>query len=360
MLFSSDLSQALTTQQLVKIWGERYKPQIPFSAQHYFVFDALLHMISPEGRQETVAKLHPSLIKLNCEFAATKASELYEYNPSTTSPSEINRIVQCSVEIYLNLLEFYKQPSYVITETSQDSKNDRDLLSVGLSVSDIIKLASLLEPLLWEYQERHQISDDWAKIGFLTTHLNFSNVALLNNLNAADKIFLKPYFQFLEEQVALPWQRVCAAASTHEFSSPAFQLVKQMLPKSEEISHRVYMNFVRQFPKSTTRRGRLEHPGVRHSCIRDLYMFQSYLWLCVLEGSLAPVEDELVRLCTMVMPRVGVPWEMIVMWNEQLILEVMNQASIGQQGLLEPFTKGFIKAFERSQSQFVVESWPYS
>jgi hypothetical protein len=78
MLISSDISQNLTTQQLVKIWAERYKPQISFSAQHHFASDALLHLISPEGRRETVAKLHRSLIELNCEYAASKASELYD------------------------------------------------------------------------------------------------------------------------------------------------------------------------------------------------------------------------------------------------------------------------------------------
>jgi hypothetical protein len=356
MLISSDISQNLTTQQLVKIWAERYKPQIPFSAQQHFVSDALLHIISPEGRHETVAKLHLSLIKLNCEFAATKARELYECTPSETPPSEINRIVQCTVEIYLNLLEFYKQPSYVLTETLQDGKGDRDLRLAGLSITDIIKLASFIEPLLLEYQERHQISNDWAKLGFLTTHLNFSNVALLENLNAAEQIFVRPYFKFLEEQVALPWLRVCAAASMHDFSSPAFQVVQHMLPETEAISHRVYLNLVRQFPKTNTRRGRLDHPSVKHSCIRDLDMFQAYLWLCVLQGSLAPIEDELVRLCTMVMPRVGATWEMTAVWNVLLISEIMNHTWMSEQRFLKPYTNGLIQAFERAQSQFVVES----
>ncbi|NHC33719.1 hypothetical protein [Scytonema millei] len=355
MLISSDISQNLTTQQLVKIWAERYQPQIPFSAQHHFASETLFHVISLEGRQETVAKLHRSLIELNCDYAATRASELYEFTPSTTSPSEITNIVQCTVEIYLNLLEFYKQPSYSLNETVQAGKGDRVQL-VGLSNTDIIKLASFVEPLLLEYQERHQISHDWAKLGFLTTHFNLSNVALLENLNAVEQIFVKPYFKFLEEQVALPWLRVCEAASKHDFSSPAFQVVHHMLPEVEAISHRVYMNLLRQFPKTSTRRGRLDHPSVKHSCLRDLDMFQAYLWLCVLQGSLAPIEDELVRLCTMVMPRVGATWEMTAVWNVLLVAEIMNRTWMSEQKFLKPYTNGLIRAFERSQSQFVVES----
>ena len=356
MLISSDIADSLTVQSLVQIWVERYKPQAPFSVQHAIVFDALVHTASTEGKAATAAKLHRSITKLNCEFAANQARELHENNSSIASPSETTLIVQCAVEIYLTLLEFYKQSYSPYTEKLQGGKGDRDLLSAGLSTSDLAQLASLLEPLLLEYQDRHHLSDDWSKIGFLTTYLNFSNVALLSNLTTVEQIFVKPYFKFLEEQVALPWQRLCAAANTHQFSSPAFQLVKYMLPKTEEIAHRVYMKLVQQFPRTTMRRGRLDHPGVRHSCIRDLNMFQAYLWLCVLQGSLAPVEDELVRLCTMVMPRVGVPWEMTVQWNERLMAEVTEQTLLTQQEFLKPYMTGFIQAFQRSQSQFAAEA----
>lgn len=353
MLINSDLLDTPTVQSLLNIWAERYKPRLPFSTQHSLVFDTLVQTASPEGKCETVAKLHRSLIKLNCEFAAAQVRELHEVSPSSAGLDETKRIVQCAVEIYLTLLEFYKQSVSGSIETLQFGKGYHDLLSACLSVPDFLELTVLLEPLLLEYQDRHQISEDWAKIGFLTTYLNFSNVVLLNNLTLVEQVFIKPYFKFLEEQVALPWQRVCASASTHQFVSPAFQLVKRMMPETDEIAHRVYMTLVRQFPKTTTRRGRLDHPGVQHSCLRDLNMFQAYLWLCVLQGSLAPVEDELVRLCTMVMTRVGVPWEMIVQWNDLLMAEVMDRTPLMQQAFLAPYTRGFVQAFQQSQSQFI-------
>lgn len=252
--------------------------------------------------------------------------------------------------------EFYQQSLSVPTKKLQGSEDDQESSSIGLSASDIIELTSLIEPLLLEYQERHQVSDDWSKVGFLTTHINFSNVALLKNLTPVEQFFVEPYFKFLEEQVALPWQRVCAAASTHQYISPAFRLVKRMLPETEEIAHRVYMNLVQQFPKTSMKRGRLDHPGIRHSCIRDLNMFQAYLWLCVLEGSFAPVEDELVRLCAMVMPRVGVPWEMTVQWNELLMTEVMDRTLLSQQAFLEPYITRFIQTFQQSKDQFITAS----
>ncbi|MGB7248388.1 MAG: hypothetical protein WBC73_05570 [Phormidesmis sp.] len=320
------------------------------------VFDALAQTASPEGRRETAAKLHRDLIKLNCEFADTQTRELHEYGSSMTRPDESKRIVQCAIEIYSTLMEFYQRSPSASTNGLQETEASPNSPPVGLSVEDTIELSSLIEPLLLEYQDRHQVSDDWAKMGFLTTHLNFSNVALLKNLTTVEKICVEPYFKFLEEQVALPWSRVCAAAGTHQYTSPAFQLVKRMMPKSEEIAQRVYLDLLQQFPRTSMRRGRLDHPGVKHSCIRDLNMFQAYLWLCVMQGSLAPVEDELLRTCTMVMPRVGVPWEMTLKWNEMLMAEVTDRTLLSHQSFLEPYMVRFIQTFQQSKDRFSPES----
>ncbi|MEM8806504.1 MAG: hypothetical protein AAGF01_10805 [Cyanobacteria bacterium P01_G01_bin.38] len=367
MLIASDLASTLTTtsaltvKELVQTWAGRYRPQTHRNGrnlvvQNTIIFDSLVQTALPEGRRETVTKLHRSLIKLNCEFAETQTRELHDYDSSKSGLSETKRIVQCAVEIYLTLLEFYQRSLSVPTQKTQDGEDDHEPSLGGLSVSDIIELASLIEPLLLEYQERHQVSDDWSRVGFLTTHINFSNVALLKNLTPAEQFFIEPYFKFLEEQVALPWQRICAAAGTHQYISPAFRLVKRMLPDAEEIAYRVYMNLLQQFPKTFMKRGRLDHPGVRHSCIRDLNMFQAYLWLCVLQGSFEPVEDELIRLCTMVMPRVGVPWEMTTQWNELLMTEVMDRTLLSHQAFLEPYMTRFIQTFQQSQDKFAAES----
>jgi Phycobilisome protein len=353
MLVSAELTSTLTVESLIGLWANRYKSHVPIHLQNSLILESLIKTASPEGRNETVGKLHRLLIKLNCGFSVTQTYEVYKYSSDTADPGEVKRIVQCAVEIYSTVLEFYKQAAQNPSGLLQSGDGDRKSLSTGLGTSDIVQLSNLLDPLLLEYQERHQISDDWSKLGFLTTHINFSNVALLSNLTPIEQTFIKPYFKFLEEQVALPWQRVCAAANSHQFSSPAFQLVKHLMPSAEDIAYRVYMSLLRHFSKTTMRRGRLDHPGIRHSCLRDLNMFQAYLWLCVLQGSLDPVEDELVRLCTMVMPRVGVPWEMTVQWNNILMQEVMDRTMLSQQAFLEPYATGFMQAFKQSKEQFM-------
>ncbi|MEO0458013.1 MAG: hypothetical protein AAF152_15735 [Cyanobacteria bacterium P01_A01_bin.114] len=118
MLIASDLASSLTAtsslsvKELVQIWAGRYKSKTHLNGrnlvvQNSIIFDSLVQTASPEGRRETVAKLHRSLIKLNCEFAETQMRELHEHASSTNSLSEAKRIVQCTVEVYLTLLEFY-------------------------------------------------------------------------------------------------------------------------------------------------------------------------------------------------------------------------------------------------------------
>ncbi|MEO1394325.1 MAG: hypothetical protein AAFV90_15570 [Cyanobacteria bacterium J06634_5] len=355
---TSDPSSKLVVKELIQIWANRYKPKTriygrDLAIQMPIMSDTLAHVSSPAGRGETAEKLHRTLIKLNCEFADAQSRELHDYGPSTASANESKRIVQCTVEIYSTLIDFYQRSS---TKAPQNSEANRDFLFAGFSVSDVMELTGSIEPLLLEYQNRHQISDDWSKLGFLTTHLNFSNAALLKNLTTVEQFFLEPYFKFVEEQVALPWERICAAASTHQYASPAFQLVRYMLPEAEGIAHRVYLDLLKAFPRTTLQRGRLDHPGVKHSCLRDLNMFQGYLWLCVMEGSLASVEDELVRTCTMVMPRIGVPWEMILKWNEILMAEIMDRTLLSHQSFLEPYMARFIQTFQQSKGQFSLES----
>jgi hypothetical protein len=353
MLISTDISSTQTAQRLVQIWAQRYKPQASFATQQSIPVETLVYTASPQGRLETVKKLHRNLLKVHCQFAATQTRKLQNYD-SPKAVDESKDVIHWAVEIYASLLKFYQQSACAsLPETIKpEGTSILDLPWVEWGVADISVLSLLLEPLLLEYQDRHQMAQDWAKVGFLTTHLNFANVAILNHLTVAEQIFLKPYFAFLEEQVAVPWQRVCTAASAHTSLSPEFRLVEQMLSLSDTIAQRVFVALTQRFARMTLRRGKLTHPGVRHSCLRDLNMFQAYFWLCVLKGDLSPVEDELVQLCSMVMPRVGVPWDMIVQWNEQLMTEITNHAEFSQQTFLEPFKVEFMEAFQLSQDQF--------
>jgi Phycobilisome protein len=351
MLFPAYIADTPTTQRFVSLWAKRYIPRLPvgISAHNPQFYHQLEQAASPEGRAQTAARLQLPLVVLSCEFASIQAQALHEYIPNILDLSEAKKISQLSTRVYLCLLESYQQfaPNETLTAGNKAAFSQTEKLPAW-GIPNIVKLAYSLETILLEYQDQCIAAKDWCTPGFLTTHFNFCNQVLLDKLTFAEQVIAEPYFKFVEEQIALPWQRVCAAAAQHEASSPVVEMVAEMLPLANEIAQAVYAQLLEKFPRHRGRRGRLNHPGVKHSCLRDLNMFQAYLWLCVLQGDMAPVTNELVMLCIMVMQRVGVPWERMVQWTECLMDEVVQQVAENHRSLVLPYTEGLKTAFFES------------
>ncbi|MBD0334448.1 MAG: hypothetical protein ICV62_03070 [Cyanobacteria bacterium Co-bin13] len=353
MLVSSQLSQVPTVERLVDIWADRYLPNLSISSlgNDPSMRSDLREASSPDGRAQTVGKLNKKLVEQNCKLAAVRTKNLYEHLPSILDFMEAVRLSQFASRIYLKLLEVYKNsPSTEVPSKAELLATFGDSSLAAWGIPKIDKLADTLEPLLLEFQEQHMISKDWRTLGFITTQINFSNALLLEQLTPAEQVLIKPYFNFVEEQVALPWQRICAAAAKHAPDSPTFTLVEFMLPLVPRNSIAVYKRLCNAFPSHYSRRGRLSDPEIKHSCLRDFSMFQAYLWLSMLQGSLRVVEQELVALCIMVLESVGVPWEMTAQANAFLIDEVLNCLNAQQKVLVQPYTDGMIKAFHNKQS----------
>lgn len=351
MLVITQFAKTPSVARLTKFWAERYTLDLSSDCLQdpAWSYRELAQAASLEGRANTAAKLEPSLVDIKCQMAGILARQLYEYTPNTLDLNEARRLTQSAYQIYLKLIEVY-QLSSGITTSSWAMAGDSSLCAWG--IPDIEQLAKILEPVLLEFQEQHIASKDWRTLGFITTLLNFSNKLLLYNLTPIEQALIIPYFKFVEEQVAIPWQRVCAAAAKHEQGSPALTLVEQLLPDCDRIAQSVYSRMTQLFPNHRSRRGGLTDPGIKHSCIRDLNMFQAYLWLCVLEGSMESVEKELVALCIMVMEGVGVSWELTEQWTELLIYEIMSRVTLEQRSLLQPYSQGMQQAFFKKRSRW--------
>jgi hypothetical protein len=359
MLKIVPLANNISVQRLVKLWEKRYKPDFfPVSSENnkFQKYEELIQASSLKGRALTATKLHEFLIELKCEIAKLQTSDLYAYIPNIVDLAEVKRLSHFASLVYQKLMEIYKNSSDSVPTPAMLKMTD-EIASLQTSSSSwgmprIEELAVELEPLLLEYQSQHKETKNWRTLGFLTTLLNFANQLLLRKVTPSEQFLLKPYFKFIEEQVALPWQRICAAAARHELDSPAFILVEQMFPLSSDIAQVVYCRLVQLLPEHRSRRGGLNNPGIRHSCLRDLEMFQAYLWLCVLEESMAPIEEELVELCAMVMTGVDVKWEMTELWNKILVDEVLYRVTPSQKKLLLPYTEGLKQAFFKERDRF--------
>ncbi|MDB9526405.1 hypothetical protein PN498_10435 [Oscillatoria sp. CS-180] len=352
---------------LTHIWEARYVPDWSSVAESKNTADFrrdIIQAASQEGRYKTAAKITERVVVIKCQMASLKAESLYSYIPRVVDFNDAKRMSNFALLIYLKLVEIYQlsasgfaDSNRLRTTLSMASHHSSALQQEALSMEawgmpPIEKLAQELEPLLIEFQQQHIQSKDSRTLGFLTTILNFCNELILHSLSEAERLLISPYFKFVEEQVALPWQRVCLAASNHSLNSPALAIVEQCLPQSQAIAHRTYSQLIERFPAHYSRRGSLNDPGVTHSCIRDLQMNQAYFWLSFLDNTLSPIRDEFVPLCIMVFPGIGVKWELIESWNQLLLEEISSLLDQTQIDQIRPYIDEYLQAFSDRRSEF--------
>lgn len=361
MLKTTNLSFTPSVERLIKIWSNRYVPDISplyAVADRTSAYTALALATSPTGRALTADRISGFFVNVRCKMAAIKSYGLYTNNSSKFDLNEAYQLSNHAFNVYTELLAIYQQPSFCATSlegmpfAAAAAINSLHGSLGSWGMPPIAELAQALEPILLDFQQQHIAAKNWRTLGFITTLLNFSNELIPKKLTLPEQILIKPYFQFVEEQVALPWERVCAAASNHTLGSPALTLVEKMLPQSRSIAQAVYQRLQELLPHHRSRRGSLTDRGITHSCLRDLEMFQAYLWLCLLEGSLAPIQDELVDLCVMVMTGVKVKWEMTELWNKALSEEILSRVTPDQALIVLPYTEGLQQAFLKQKERF--------
>ncbi len=349
MLKTAQVVKTSSVKRLLNLWELRYTLDLSsVSLENASSYNSLQQAASPQGRALTATKLKDHVLDINCQMAWIQTKTLYAYIPNIIDLKEAKRITQFAFRVYRKILEIYQQQS--LNPDSPTEKLEANSLSMwGIPV--IEELAYALEPMLVVFQEQHLASKDWRALGFMTTQLNFCNKLILTKLTLAEKVLLTPYLKFVEEQVAMPWQRVCVAAHKHDVDSPTFMLVEQIFAATTDIAQTTYKRLIQFFPNHRTRRGVFTAHPIAHSCIRDLSMFQAYLWLCLLEGSIAPLEQELLPLCEMVVVGVGIQWEMTEKWCQLLADELEGRVNLTQQALLLPYTQGMIQVFRNERSR---------
>lgn len=365
MLKTANLVNNPSVERLVELWAARYTPDLStlYTEGERFTISELIATASPAGRNKTVAKLK-RLLQINCESAGIKTNVLFSYAPNVVNLADSQRIASFAAQVYQQALSIYQVQSLPTAEfaatplavaldrSSEKPDFQSDIFTQrvmpALELPAIEQLATTLEPALLELQEQHLLSKDPRTIGFITTQFHFSSKLVLQKLTLCEQVLLSPYFRFVEEQVCIPWQRVCSAAAWHTLDSPWMSVIQQMLPATHEIAHAVYHNTAPLYPNHSSRRGRLNEPGIIASTIRDLQMFQGYLWLCVLEQSMAAVEQELLPLCVMVFPSVEVKWELVQHMLSILMDEIMERVKPEYKRLVLPYTQAMQQLFSQS------------
>ncbi|HEY9295634.1 MAG TPA: hypothetical protein VIQ31_04530, partial [Phormidium sp.] len=103
----------------------------------------------------------------------------------------------------------------------------------------------------------------------------------------------------------------------------------------------------------STYTGNLKNPVVKTASIRDVEMFQVYLWVCVLENNISAIQQELFPLCVMVYPTLKVRWELVRQMINLLGKEIDNRLGREQQQLFIPY-------FQALREMFSPEVFPES
>ncbi len=342
MIDSSLRSKTHSTERLVDIWTARYSCT-PLSVGA--TSDAFEEVVSAKGRRRTVERLNDRLIKQSCRRASIRTSDLYtSYKDS--SLGEIAELAKFAIQVYAVLLRFYQNHTpKLVNVAEQPGLAVRSSSKSVFQIPEIISLVTNLEPLLSAFHARQTVEEHWQTRSFLSTQLSFSSWFLLKALPEAEQALLGAYFYFLEEYVSMPWHGVYKAAITHVPNSPTLNLAERMLPQIASISMAVYGQWSKLFGGYYNRRGQLDNSGVRHSSLRDFSMFQVYLWLCVLQGDLDVIEQELVVLCSRVYRGIGIPWEMTIQGTKLLFDDLGSRLDDQEKRLLLPYTDGMLQAF---------------
>ena len=361
MLRTTRLVNNTSVNRLTKLWAERYIPDLSTISSSTNCVDSseLIEAATPEGRATTVANLQ-RILEINCKCAGIQTNVIFSYIPNVVSLTESQGIARAAAQVYEKVLEIYQQqltpptwlvemPEKTIIHISTDAF--KSSVMPKLSLSEVKHLAAAIEPVLLQIQAQHLSSSDRRTIGFMSTQFHLIAKLVLNRLTTPEQLLLSPYFKFIEEQVCIPWQRVCAAAANHELNSPILALIEQLLPASQEIAQRVYSRALELYPNHRSRRGKLSDAGVKASSIRDIEMFQGYLWLCALEGNMLAVEDELLPLCMMVFPSIDVTWKLVEQLLPLLVAEIQTNVSADQMRLLQPYTQAMQQLFSNLEKK---------
>lgn len=352
MLSSSHRPQAATVSRLADVWAARYCPDFSAleSSARSLIIGEIYQSLQASGCREISEKLNSQRIVEACKLAIVRSKDFYVHLDDLNL-QEITTLAQLMSHIYLNILEFYRSNSTVLTISDWELEHfPLDRLGRLFKVPNISELGRILDPCLKAFRAHSVTSSDGKPLGFMTTQIYLTNALLLQGLDPVERALVKPYFMFLEEHMAMPWQRMCAAALHHQGGSLAFGIVERMLPIVSEISRVTHSQWSYDFPYYCNRRGRLDNVDVLHSSLRDFNMFQVYLWLSFLQGHNRVIEEELIVLCRVVYGQIGIPWAMTVKGTKLLIQNILACLAPHELSLVTPWADGMTGMFSRSDA----------
>lgn len=198
------------------------------------------------------------------------------------------------------------------------------------------QLSVLISADLGNIRKKHTDIDPRV-IGFVSLQFHYTGQLLLQLLPSKEQAFLSAYFKVIDDHLYMPLQRSYNAAANHDYNSPELEIVRKLLPESSKIAESIVQRAIAVYPNYQCFSGTLSSETVQISSRRDVEMFQVYLWVCILEGEISAVQEELFPLCVMLYPMLKVNWELVRQMLHLLNQEVNARLDLKQLKLFQPY-----------------------
>ncbi|MEJ1933380.1 hypothetical protein WDZ92_24540 [Nostoc sp. NIES-2111] len=332
---------------LAQQWAKRYLQNIRVnrSVEEPNNLSNLAEIISSAGREETTKKIMESLRSVSAKaWNKTEALLSTEIKNHDIDPNLINpwEVAGDSFKIYQKTLNVYTQQTtqrplslvmnYLVESNSFDGKAP-DIYTEQVAPN---KLATVISPDIGAIRNKYT-SVDPRVIGFVSMQFHYTSQMLIQPLAPLERSLVGAYFKVIDDHLYMPLQRAYEAAANHDYNSPALSAVQQLLPISSKIAKKICQRVIEIYPNYSSMSGVLSNPIVQISSIRDVEMFQVYLWVCALEGNITSIQQELFPLCVMLYPTLKVHWELVRQMLHLLGQEIQNCLTPEQSETLMPY-----------------------
>ena len=192
---------------------------------------------------------------------------------------------------------------------------------------------------------KHHTAIDPRVIGFVSMQVHYCGQMLTEQAPTAEQVILAGYFKVIDDHLYMPLQRAYDAAARYDYDAPPLQTVRNLLPYSSKIAVNVVDQVNQLYPTYASHTGPLSSQTVRVSSIRDVEMFQIYIWTCVLEQNISAIQQELFPLCVMLYPTLNVSWELVRQMLNLLLKEFLHYGQTQDQMLYQPYQDALWKMF---------------
>jgi hypothetical protein len=326
---------------LANIWAKKYIQNLQAdSTKQNIQSNNLEEILSSERREATAKNLLQSLRFSSAQaWAKTENLLMGQLQSHGISADLID-----PWEIATDSRFMLEQTLKVYTESSDNRLVEIDLNTDGQTLSlasqtqlpTIGQLSVAIAQSVGKIRKKYT-SIDARAIGFVSMQFHYSGQLLLDSLPPLEKLMVNSYFKVIDDHLYMPLQRCYEAAGNLDYNEIELESVRHLLTLTSEIARRVSQKTLIMHSDYQCYNGVLSSPQIRISSLRDIEMFQVYLCLCVLEKSVASIQQELFPLCIMLYPPLKVSWELVRTLLRLLSQEMQNYLGEEHVHQFEPY-----------------------